>query len=145
MSCAVIPARHGDVDHPAKKHWEEGPQEPQESDEENPEDQGVVGFGMGKEGPQEPKDKRNADEHKDNTPKYLCEQGKHLPDGRDLGLRDGEISAPTLGACFGNPRVYMEFRAELHVIAPPAGIAEQRFSSRGMATRVAKLHDGFWN
>jgi hypothetical protein len=45
-----------------------------------------------------------------------------------------------LGTGFGKPRIYVEFGAELHVVALAAEITKEGFSPGGVTTGVTEFH-----
>src|SRR5262249_13178752 len=65
---------------------------------------------------------------------------ENLPPDRYLRLRKGKVTASTLGANLGDPRIRVQTRTKLYVIAPSAEIAEDRFSSRHAAAFITIFH-----
>ena len=70
----------------------------------------------------------------------MNEEGSNSEEERNLGLRNGEVPASATGARLGVPRIHMEFRTELHVVALAAEIAKQRFPASYMSACVAVPH-----
>jgi hypothetical protein len=118
------------------------PQKPADSQHKD-DNQGLITLGMAADRGRKQHREPSGDESKKGATESLDNPG-HEPKGEgDPGLRNRKVAASTAGARLGKPRVDVQFRANLHVVAMSARIAKQRLSTGRMPAFVAKLHDGF--